>query len=428
MVQPHPVRIVVDDDLKRSRLTVFFRLLLALPHYFWATFWTLLMIVVSVVNWLATLIMGRSPDVLHNLTAAYVRYLTHLFAYLLLAANPYPLFTGTERYPMDLEVDGPAPQRRLVTLFRLPLAIPALVLAGTFLATYAGGSYSASGAEGDSYGGAGATSSSVGILWTVAFFAWFACVALGRMPMGFRNLHAYGLRYCAQAWGYLLFLTDRYPNLDPADPPSTGPLHPVGLIVTDDLRRSRLTVFFRLLLTLPHFIWLLLWTIVAFLAAIAGWFATLVLGRLPVPLHRFLSAYLRYSTHVFSFLLLTANPFPGFTGAAGSYPVDPELPEPERQKRLVTFFRLFLAIPALAVSSALYSLAFVTGFFGWFVSLALGRMPRSFREAQAYAFRYGVQSSAYLSLLTPRYAYSGPSLGQPEPEPEPDLTPAESPA
>ena len=147
-----------------------------------------------------------------------------------------------------------------------------------------------------------------------------------------------------------------------------------------------------------------------------------------MPLHRFLSAYLRYSTHVFSFLLLTANPFPGFTGAAGSYPVDPELPEPERQKRLVTFFRFFLAIPALAASSALYSLAFVTGFFGWFVSLALGRMPRSFREAQAYAFRYGVQSSAYLSLLTPRYAYSGPSLGQPEPEPEPDLTPAESPA
>lgn len=34
--------------------------------------------------------------------------------------------------------------------------------------------------------------------------------------------------------------------------------HAVTLVVTDDLRRSRLTVFFRLLLGIPHFIWLTL--------------------------------------------------------------------------------------------------------------------------------------------------------------------------
>lgn len=416
MTSPHPVRLVVEDDLKRSRLTVFFRLLLALPHYVWAVLWSLLMILVAVVNWIATLISGRSPPVLHNFIAAYLRYLTHLFAYLLLAANPYPLFTGTERYPIDLEIDGPAPQRRLVTLFRLFLALPALVLEAVFLATYVGGSYSSSGGTDADYGDA--TTSSVGILWTVAVFAWFACLALGRMPMGFRNLQAYGLRYVAQVWAYTFVITDRYPNLDPADPPSTGPLHPVGLAVYDDLKRSRLTVFFRFLLALPHFVWLILWGVVAFLAGIVGWFATLLLGRLPLALHRFLAAYLRYSTHVFAFLFLTANPFPGFTGAAGSYPVDPELPGPERQRRLVTFFRLFLAIPAMAVSSSLYTLAFVVAFFGWFVSLAFGRMPPSFREAQAYALRYGVQTNAYLWLLTGRYPYSGPSLGQPEPEPE----------
>ena len=28
----HPVRLVVTDDCRRSRLTVFFRLLLAIPH------------------------------------------------------------------------------------------------------------------------------------------------------------------------------------------------------------------------------------------------------------------------------------------------------------------------------------------------------------------------------------------------------------
>jgi Domain of unknown function (DUF4389) len=429
VVSPHPVRLAVEDDLRRSRVTVFFRLLLAIPHLVWASLWSILMFFVAFVSWLATLITGRLPGGLHSLTAAYVRYLTQLFAYLSLAANPYPMFTGTDRYPVDIEIDAPARQRRLITLFRLPLAIPALTFAAVFLASYAGGSYSSGEGE-NAYGGA--TASSVGTVWTVAFFAWFACLALGRMPMGFRNLQAYGLRYGAQAWAYVLLLTDRYPNLDPGDPPSTGPLHPVGLAVSDDLRRSRLTVFFRLLLALPHFVWLILWGIAAFFAGIAGWFAALILGRLPSALHRFLAAYLRYTTHLGAFVLLTANPFPGFTGTPGRYPVDPELPEPEPQRRLVTLFRFFLAIPAFAVSSSLYTLAFVSAFFGWFVSLALGRMPRSLREAQAYALRYGAQTNAYFWLLTSRYPYSGPSLGQPEeePEPEPELapTPAELPA
>jgi hypothetical protein len=415
VTSPHPIRLVVTDELRRNRLTVFFRLILAIPHYVWVVAWSLLMVFVVFVNWLITLIAGRSPKALHDFTAAYVNYVTHLVAYLLLTANPYPLFTGTEDYPIDLEVEPPAPQRRLVTLFRLVLVLPALVFEALFLATFAGGGYSeSSGSSSAEWGGGGA---SVGILWTVAVFAWFVCLFLGRMPLGFRNLQAYGLRYCAQVWSYFFLLTDRYPNLDPVDPPSTGPLHPIGLVVTDDLRRSRLTVFFRFLLALPHFVWLALWTIVAFFVAIANWFATLFVGRSPSALHRFLSAYVRYTYHVFSFVALTANPFPGFTGTAGSYPIDPELPRSEPQRRLVTGFRLFLAIPALVVSSSLNGLAFVAAFFGWFVSLALGRMPRSFREAQAYAFRYGAQSSAYWLILTDRYPYSGPALGEPEPEP-----------
>lgn len=71
---------------------------------------------------------------------------------------------------------------------------------------------------------------------------------------------------------------------------------PVTLQLTDDLDRDRLTVFFRLLLAIPHLIWIALWGIVAVLAAIANWFATLALGRAPEPLHRFLAAYVRYAT------------------------------------------------------------------------------------------------------------------------------------
>src|SRR6185503_17178433 len=103
------------------------------------------------------------------------------------------------------------------------------------------------------------------------------------------------------------------------------------LVPSDDLRRSRLTVFFRLLLTLPHLVWLALWAVAAILAGFVNWLVTLVRGRPAAPLHRFLSAFVRYAFHVLAFLSLAGNPFPGFTGKPGAYPVDLELPVPERQ-------------------------------------------------------------------------------------------------
>jgi hypothetical protein len=400
-VTDHPVRLTVEDDLQRSRVTVLFRLILAIPHFLWWWGWSIASFVAAIANWVVTLVRGRPPAGLHTFLASYVRYTTHLYAYLYLAANPWPMFTGRPGYPVDLEVDGPAPQRRWTVALRLLLAVPALLLAFAFAgggpAVWSDADRSETAAT---WGG--------GTLLTVAVFGWFASLALGRMPQGFRDLQAYGIRYLAETGAYLLVLTDRYPNVDPSATPAAGVPHPVSLAIEDDLRRSRLTVFFRLLLTLPHFVWLFLWWIAAFFAGIAMWLAALVTGRPPAALHRFLAAFLRYATHVYAYLMLTANPFPGFTGRAGSYPVDPRLPGPERQPRLVTAFRLFLAVPALVVSGALGGLLLVGALLGWFASLAVGRMPRSLREAQAYALRYSTQVSAYLLLLTGRYPYSGP--------------------
>ena len=42
---------------------------------------------------------------------------------------------------------------------------------------------------------------------------------------------------------------------------AAAPFHPIGLVVTDDLHRSRLTVFFRYLLVIPHLVVLFAWSI-----------------------------------------------------------------------------------------------------------------------------------------------------------------------
>jgi Domain of unknown function (DUF4389) len=178
--------------------------------------------------------------------------------------------------------------------------------------------------------------------------------------------------------------------------------HPIRLVVTDDLRRSRLTVFFRLLLVIPHFIWLYLWGIAALIVWIIAWFAALFMGRLPQGMHNFLAGYLRYQVHVFAYLTLAANPYPPFSGTAG-YPVTVEIASPERQRRLGVFFRGLLAIPALIFSYALNFLTEVVALFAWFVALFMGRIPEGMRNVLAFSIRYHAQTQGYMYLLTSKY-------------------------
>jgi hypothetical protein len=178
--------------------------------------------------------------------------------------------------------------------------------------------------------------------------------------------------------------------------------HPIGLIVTDDLRRSRVTVFFRLLLVIPHLIWLTLWGIVVELAVLVAWFSALFTGRVPDGLHQFIASFLRYSTRVNAYMLLLANPYPPFSGA-GSYPVDVRIDPPQPQSRLTVFFRLLLIIPAALLSYVFRIVNNLVAVLGWFYCLALGRMNQGMRDISAWLLRYEVQTYAYAFLLTGRY-------------------------
>jgi hypothetical protein len=183
-VSPHPIRLVLTDDLRRSRLTVFLRLLLAVPHLLWWSLWGLAVLVASFAGWIVALVTGRLPDGLHDFLAAYLRYTTHVYAYLGIAADPFPSFTGAPGYPVDVEVDPPAPQSRLTVFFRILLAIPALVVTGVLQYLFE----------------------------IVALLAWFYALFTGRASKGMRDLQAYCLRYQAQAYGYVWLLTGRYPS------------------------------------------------------------------------------------------------------------------------------------------------------------------------------------------------------------------------
>jgi len=186
LVRSHPIQLVLNDDLKRWRLTVALRWLLALPHLFVLTAWTYVALPVTVVNWFVALVRGRPSAGVHAWTSRFIRYQAHVYAYLYLVADPYPSFRGWPgRYPVDLAIAPPADQARWKTLLRIVLVIPAYVFA-TVLGY---------------------------VLFFVAFIGAFYALATGRYPRGFRDLSAYCLRFQAQTFGYLLLVTDRYPTL-----------------------------------------------------------------------------------------------------------------------------------------------------------------------------------------------------------------------
>lgn len=187
-VQTHPIRVVVTDDLKRSRLTVFFRALLAIPQFIVLCLWAIAVWLVTIVNWFATLFMGRSPDALHNFIAAFLVFQTRVTAYIYLLSEPWPPFGSSGDYPVDLRVAGPQPQNRWTVFFRFILAIPAVLLASVFRT----------------------------LNQVLALVSWFYALATGQISDGIRSIGVYCLGYEQQTYGYILLATDRYPSLSGA--------------------------------------------------------------------------------------------------------------------------------------------------------------------------------------------------------------------
>lgn len=415
--EARPIRLVVlDPDLKRNRWTVVVRIILAIPLLIWSSLWSIATGVVAVITWFIVLVTARCPEGLQDYNRAYIRFHAHLFAYLSFAADRYPSFVGREGYAVDVEIDPTPRLSRWRAAIRIVLAVPALALSSTFA-----GSPPLSGSSiGGTYFQVGPQMGTATAL--VGFLGWFVCLARGRMTAGMRDLAAYAIGYGAQVSGYLLFLTDRYPNAHPECvlPPLRVPRHPVRVENRDDLRRSRLLVLLRLPLCFPHIFWLTLWSLIVTAILPLVWLVVLVLGRLPLFLHRFLSAFIRASAQFTAFATLVAGPFPGFVGTPG-YPVDVLTDGPAPQHRLVTLLRILLSFPAQVIAGLVYGFALlVVAVLSWFTGLFLGRVPPGLQAIGAAAVRYNAQTYAYLYLVTDRYPYASPGLEEdagPEPVP-----------
>ena len=347
MHDPHPVRLVVEDDYRRSRLTVFFRLLLAIPHFIWFFLWTLWVVLTGVVNWLISIFTGRPPAWFHGVMCGYVRYQAHLAAYLSLVGNPYPGFMGEAgEYPIDVAAAGGAGRRSVAGRSlhparpRHPGAAP-LERPGR---AHRREPRLARAARRETATGRRRAAARLCVPRLVRLArARTDAEGPARRRRVLHRLHGAGdARTSCSSPTATRTPTRR--RCSSRSPTGRRAIPCVSSGDPYDLRRSRVTVFFRLLLALPHILWLVLWGVAAFFARDRA------VVRHALPRHAGAPrctassrAYVRYRLHVSAYPPARREPVPGLHRGAGrlsarsrgrraaaAEPLEDRVPDPAR--------------------------------------------------------------------------------------------------
>ncbi len=171
---------------------------------------------------------------------------------------------------------------------------------------------------------------------------------------------------------------------------------------TPAVERSRLTVFFRIFMVIPHLIVSVFYGIAAELALIVAWFAIVFTGRYPAGVYEFVAGYLRFSTRLLGYMLLVTDVFPPFDGGEHpEYPVEVRIAPPqESYSRLTTFFRFIFLIPVAIIQYVFILWAEVVAIGIWFVAVFTGNTSMSLADASRYPLAYLARGYAYAFLLT----------------------------
>jgi hypothetical protein len=195
-------------------------------------------------------------------------------------------------------------RNRLTTAFRFFLAIPHLLLVGGPTAVGVGVGVSLQ--EGVGWSSSGGVLGYFVCLTTVAL--WFVIVITASHVAALWRFGAFYLRWRVRSMAYVMLLRDEYPPFGDGDAD-----YPAELRLDAPGDRNRMTVFFRLLLALPHlFVLMLLGAVWAFTTAVA-WIFILFTGRYPETPYGFALGVLAWTVRVEAYLLLLRDEYPPFT-------------------------------------------------------------------------------------------------------------------
>ena len=147
----------------------------------------------------------------------------------------------------------------------------------------------------------------------VALLSWFAILFTGRLSESWSDYQVGVLRYQWRVTCYLYAWTNVYPSFTPVGGHIDPGDYPAVLYCARPVERNRVTVFFRLVLAIPHAIVLELVGIVAFFVFAIAWFAVLFTGRWPEGLRRFAIGFVRWQLRYSAYVFLVCDEYPPFS-------------------------------------------------------------------------------------------------------------------
>jgi hypothetical protein len=191
----------------QRRVTVVFRIILAIPQFVVLFFLGIAGFFVAVIGWFAALFTGRLPEFAHSYLSGLVRWEIRVNAYLFLLTDQYPPFSLDDvEYPVRPILPGRGPLNRVSVFFRIILAIPAAVFSQIVIN---------------------------GLTLPLLFVMWIVVIVTGRMPPALYTTYSAALRYQTRFHSWFDMLTSEYAwgmfgDFVPAPPASSPP--PLGAV------------------------------------------------------------------------------------------------------------------------------------------------------------------------------------------------------
>ena len=179
------LQLSIDNAQKHSRLSVFFRPILAIPHVIVGGIWGIFVAILNPIQWIGILITGNRSDGIWHKQNRWLAYATRVKSYQTYLFDTFPAFgSNTKSEPVTYSFEFVKKASRLSTLFRFLLAIPAFFVL-IFLSIGAG---------------------------FLTIFIWFALMITGRFPKGMFSYILKHRRFSARLSAYLMNMTDQYPK------------------------------------------------------------------------------------------------------------------------------------------------------------------------------------------------------------------------
>ena len=191
-----PVQLIARGPARQRRLTVAFRLILAVPHLFVLSFLDLGGLAVGFVGWWAAVFTGRLPAFAVSYLSGLARWNARVYGYMYLLTDVYPPFTYDDDpgYPVVIAIPEQGRLNRFAVFFRFALMLWAYIVVSVV---------------------------SAGANTILAFIAWLITLITGRLPAPLHLALTAVLRYQTRFNCYLSLLTPIYPRRLFGDRPET---------------------------------------------------------------------------------------------------------------------------------------------------------------------------------------------------------------